>query len=1046
MSRTASPRPHATHVEPNRRRSRVGTASLLLGLVLSASCTEDKKAGLIVAIQSDMAIPKDVDSVEIEVSSYGNEVFDRFYEIGKDKLNIPGTLTLLPPDDTATPVTIRVISYKDEEPLTLRRVVTTVPADREALLRMEIDWLCRGQVKREGDEIVSTCGDGTSCVAGECVSDDVDASGLDDFTSGDVFGGSNEDGQSLCFDTAPCFARNASAADFGLNTKDCTFNLDQSVSIDGEAADLDPDTLNFAFETAQDGICGDWGCFVPLARDEQSGFWIDGSTVHLPKAACDELGDVDLVLSTACAVRTPNIPPCGDWTGLDGSEITVPIDDLPPASTGGGGGGTGGGSPSGGSGGANTGGTGTGGTSTGGGSTGGSGGTGGASTLAGFTWLEQFGSTQTGNEETVGIAVSGANVYVAFNTSAGISGQTHAGGMDYAIKKYDANGGLVWAYQFGTPQNEQVTDIAVDGSGNVLVSGYTASGFLGPNAGGTDAFVQKLDPSGAQIWGIQFGSGANDMALSVSADSTGAVLISGSTAGQLAGQANQGGEDAFVQKRDATGAVLWTDQFGSSLNESAAAVAVNVADAVDEVFIAGSTSGALPGQTSNGGLDAYVRLYSSGGTPAQTLQFGTVGNDTTTGLVLDSSGDAFVVGNTVGDFPGRANAGGLDVFVQKVNGSELYTMWNRQFGTAANDEASSVAMNAQDELLVAGSTVGTFPGQTGQGALDGYVRKLDPTTGGEVFTFQFGTSENDYVTGIVDDGSGTVYVTGDTVGLLEAIHVDTGALDAFVGRLESTDSTDKFVELSAGMAHTCARRESGAVTCWGSGSGTVTPGSYTHVSAGAGHTCGLQADGTAVCWGDNGSGQCTVPAGKLFTSISAGSQFTCGVEKSTNASIICWGSNVNGIQSPPLGKYYDVSSGDSFACARAQADGAIACWGNPSLMFPPGGAPSKVEGGMNHACALFGTNMSCWGDNPYGQTSVPGSSYADVSAGQYHSCGVEAGVNITCWGDDAFQQSDGTHPGDYVAVAAGGYHTCGLKQSGAVACWGDASLGATNSP
>jgi hypothetical protein len=115
-------------------------------------------------------------------------------------------------------------------------------------------------------------------------------------------------------------------------------------------------------------------------------------------------------------------------------------------------------------------------------------------------------------------------------------------------------------------------------------------------------------------------------------------------------------------------------------------------------------------------------------------------------------------------------------------------------------------------------------------------------------------------------------------------------------------------------------------------------------------------------------------------------------------------------------------------------------------MFPPGGAPSKVEGGMNHACALFGTAMTCWGDNPYGQTNVPGSNYSDVSAGQYHSCGVEAGVNIACWGDDAFQQSDGTHPGDYVAVAAGGYHTCGLKQSGAVACWGDASLGATNSP
>src|SRR6478609_9740217 len=102
MKRFPSPRLAARH-----RSSRVAAVCALLGFALLASCSsESKKAGLVVAIQSDMAIPKDVDTVQIDVTAYGRRVFERRYAAGKNGLHVPGTLTILPSDQGATPVAI----------------------------------------------------------------------------------------------------------------------------------------------------------------------------------------------------------------------------------------------------------------------------------------------------------------------------------------------------------------------------------------------------------------------------------------------------------------------------------------------------------------------------------------------------------------------------------------------------------------------------------------------------------------------------------------------------------------------------------------------------------------------------------------------------------------------------------------------------------------------------------------------------------------------------------------------------------------------------
>ncbi len=138
----------------------------------------------------------------------------------------------------------------------------------------------------------------------------------------------------------------------------------------------------------------------------------------------------------------------------------------------------------------------------------------------------------------------------------------------------------LWTRQFGTRGNDRASTVAVDDAGRVYVAGRTKGAFLGQVSGGADdAYLRAYDGAGEELWTRQFGTREYDDVQGVAVGSAGRVYVAGG-AGALPGQASAGGRDAYLRAYDAAGEELWTRQFGTGTRYWAVGVAVGGAGRV----------------------------------------------------------------------------------------------------------------------------------------------------------------------------------------------------------------------------------------------------------------------------------------------------------------------------------------------------------------------------------------------------------------------------------------------------------------------------------
>ncbi|MFQ5354090.1 MAG: SBBP repeat-containing protein, partial [Thermodesulfobacteriota bacterium] len=412
-----------------------------------------------------------------------------------------------------------------------------------------------------------------------------------------------------------------------------------------------------------------------------------------------------------------------------------------------------------------------------------------------------------------------------FPVPVGPKGVQIAAFFDAFITKIDATGSAyVYSTIIGGTGNDSAGSIAIDGANAAYITGSTDSADFpvlgavqGVFGGASDAFITMIDAAGsALVYSTYLGGTTSDAGNSIAVDSIGAAYVTGMTDSvnfpvNNAKQAAYGGglSDAFVTKINAGGtSIAYSTYLGGTGDDTGSGIALG---SLGEAYVTGSTSSSdfpvlAPLQGTFGGVDDVfvTRFNAAGSAHVYSTFLGGTGSDIGEAIAVDSSGAAYVTGNTnFSDFPVMApiqgTFGGVaDAFISKINPSGTALDYSTYLGGSDNDGGLGIALNNNSFAYVTGLTLSTdFPLQDPiQGALgsvgffDVFVAKVNPA--GSVLTYSsyLGGTASESASSIAVDALGAAYIAGQTAStdfpVVSPIQAtNAGNFDGFVSKISA---------------------------------------------------------------------------------------------------------------------------------------------------------------------------------------------------------------------------------------------------------------------
>lgn len=415
-----------------------------------------------------------------------------------------------------------------------------------------------------------------------------------------------------------------------------------------------------------------------------------------------------------------------------------------------------------------------------------------------------------------GLALDSSNqVFVAGTTrcgdypvSAGAYDTALNGACDAFVTKLSADGStMIYSTYLGGSSSDGANCIDVNPfTGVAYVGGYTQSTDFPVAAlhfddtlnGDMDGFVAAINSTGtALIYSSYLGGSEGDAVYAGTLDPSDRFYVAGETTSAelypAAGgycKTSRGASDGFVAKVSQYGSVLsMCTYLGGTGEDEIHDIALGPSAGI---YVSGYTSGGgFPtttgafDQTYNGNGDGFVSQLDSTG---ETLQFSTfLGGDedeATTSIEVDSSGYVYVGGWTASpDFPSTPDAfdpehyGGYsypyDGVVTKLAPGGASLIYSTFIGSYGNEDVLDIAIDAAGCVYATGSTESTyFPVTVGAfdtsyNGSDGYtddafVLKLNEQGSDLIYSSYLGGRYAEYGRAIAVDGSGGVYLCGDT--------------------------------------------------------------------------------------------------------------------------------------------------------------------------------------------------------------------------------------------------------------------------------------------
>lgn len=286
-------------------------------------------------------------------------------------------------------------------------------------------------------------------------------------------------------------------------------------------------------------------------------------------------------------------------------------------------------------------------------------------------WGTYLGGYSADGGEAIAIDSHG-NIYISGWTSSanefsttGAHQQTYGGSQDAFLAKFLTSGQLVWATYFGGDDIDKSHGVAIDGSGNVIISGitYSSQNIATPGAhqeinmlGWGDAFIAKFNSNGQRLWGTYYGGTGNEYMHRITADNNDNIYVCGrtnsttniSTPGAYQ-ETLAGGEDIFLAKFNASGQRQWGTYIGGPTGESARACVV---DDEGNIYVGGTgtanelTTSGVHQEVQGGAGDAWLGKFNNTGMFKWGTFYGGGGYDDARSLAIDSQKNLYLAGLT----------------------------------------------------------------------------------------------------------------------------------------------------------------------------------------------------------------------------------------------------------------------------------------------------------------------------------------------------------------------------------------------------------------
>ncbi len=334
-------------------------------------------------------------------------------------------------------------------------------------------------------------------------------------------------------------------------------------------------------------------------------------------------------------------------------------------------------------------------------------------------WVACYNGLGNYYDEASAIAVDGSgNVYV---TGYCHNSSTY-GDCDYATIKYDSAGNELWVRRYNGPGNwyDLAHAIAVDSSGNICVTGES----------GGDYATIKYDSSGNELWVRRYNNG---YAYAIAVDISGNIYVTGGS-----------NDNCTTIKYDSAGNEQWVRRYGPGPFGQAHAIAV---DDSGSIYVTGESPG------SDIYTDYATIKYDPDGNEIWVRGYNGPGNsdDYATAIAVDGSGNIYVTGTSYG---GSGTGDDYATIKYDTNGGE---QWVRRYNGPENDAdvATAIAADGSGNIYVTGRSYGS-------GTYYDYATIKYDSAGNEIWVRRYNGPGNGYdaATAIAVDGSGNIYVTG----------------------------------------------------------------------------------------------------------------------------------------------------------------------------------------------------------------------------------------------------------------------------------------------